>query len=107
MCSDPYCVVSTDGDVEVCRTSVHDRTLSPVWDCHVSVDVDCRRVVALEFQVWDKDMLSSDDIMGVARLPLRDLRNRQSVRPSRRGRCCCAGFVCCAVLILLAVSLAW
>jgi len=70
--SDPYCVVSVNGQ-QVAQTPHIDRTLSPVWAFATTITVDVRGASLLEFGVWDHDMLSGDDMMGFARVPLRDV----------------------------------
>eukprot|EP00933_Yihiella_yeosuensis_P030803 TRINITY_DN24374_c0_g1_i1.p1 TRINITY_DN24374_c0_g1~~TRINITY_DN24374_c0_g1_i1.p1 ORF type:complete len:585 (-),score=99.53 TRINITY_DN24374_c0_g1_i1:262-1860(-) len=70
--SDPYCIVAIPGKEKQpgpkFRTKVKSKTVDPVWEeedeVHGFVEGD-----TLSFTLWDYDMLSSDDLLGEARLP--------------------------------------
>ena len=74
--SDPYVVVKV-GEQEPRRTSVIEKTLSPVWDHSVSFEVAPALDEAIELEVWDKD-LTVDDFMG-------QLQVRPAVKLVKKG----------------------
>mmetsp|Transcript_10997 Transcript_10997/g.44291 ORF Transcript_10997/g.44291 Transcript_10997/m.44291 type:complete len:687 (+) Transcript_10997:14-2074(+) len=79
--SDPYCVVSVGGGGSSARTKTKRFTLDPKWDDEAPMRLLVRRRDAsgerrnqtLTVRVLDEDAGKSDDLLGVARLPLADL----------------------------------
>ena len=79
--SDPYCVVSVGAGGSSARTKTKRFTLDPKWDEESPMRLLVRRRVAsgrrdhqtLTVRVLDEDAGKSDDLLGVARLPLTDL----------------------------------
>jgi C2 domain/GTPase-activator protein for Ras-like GTPase len=71
--SDPYCKVGLVADSgatmsPIYQTSVAWTTLNPVWsDGSFVFDVTDR--LALELNMWDRDLASADDFMGFVRVP--------------------------------------
>ena len=80
--SDPYCVVSVGGGGSSARTKTKRFTLDPKWDDEAPMRLLVRRPSdkkaglhsqTLTVRVLDEDAGKSDDLLGVARLPLADL----------------------------------
>ena len=79
--SDPYCVVSVGAGGSSARTKTKRFTLDPKWDEEAPMRLLVRRRDAsgerrnqtLTVRVLDEDAGKSDDLLGVARLPLADL----------------------------------
>jgi len=67
--SDPYCICSIVGKPEQkFRTKAMQNTLSPIWNHHGQLS-DFEPGDALEFKVFDKDLLKKDDLLGSVTLP--------------------------------------
>lgn len=64
--SDPYCVCKLKRQI-ISKTKVIDDNLNPIWN-HGPVEFELQEEVPLEFEVYDKDALSADDLMGAASL---------------------------------------
>jgi Ca2+-dependent lipid-binding protein len=58
--SDPYLVVKTSNKTKLLTTKVHKKTLNPIWNESLVVDVNT--ITSLKFKVYDKDLLSDDKI---------------------------------------------
>jgi len=66
--SDPYTTCELQGRPHTqFKTEYINKTLDPVWN-HVSIIEGCREGDIVEFSVWDKDKLNSDDLLGKAML---------------------------------------
>jgi len=83
--SDPYLIIRQGGR-EVARTPTIHRTLCPKWDT-ITVKLIPKQKVALE--CWDCDMLTADDLMGSATVPVEELLTPgakiQLAEDSRKG----------------------
>ncbi|EER10621.1 hypothetical protein Pmar_PMAR019000 [Perkinsus marinus ATCC 50983] len=77
--SDPYCVLSVDKDKIVRRTPYMKHTLQPVWNYVCSTMVLKTPSQILQVEVFDRDVASSDDVIGRGILDLSTLRHDQPV----------------------------
>lgn len=71
--SDPYVVFELDGQKEV--SSVKETTLYPIWNELFTLQVS-RLDTFLYVKVYDKDQIGSDDLEGVLRINLLDLKSQ-------------------------------
>jgi Ca2+-dependent lipid-binding protein len=83
--ADPYVKVRTSDTRQVFQTAVVEKSLSPVWDAYCSFNVSANEEKIL-FDVFDSDVGSGDDSMGVATLWLEDLRQNVTKIISGRQR---------------------
>mmetsp|Transcript_88130 Transcript_88130/g.247889 ORF Transcript_88130/g.247889 Transcript_88130/m.247889 type:complete len:176 (+) Transcript_88130:58-585(+) len=68
--SDPYCVCEVLGaERSTIRTKVAYNDLNPVWDHTAEVDWDGKGDMI--FKVYDRDLITHDDLLGHAALPAR------------------------------------
>ena len=80
---DAYCIVEAAGEThktEVCR-----QTRDPEWNFNVKLEVEDEEMLWLEplrVNVMDKDIVSTDDSIGVVSLPLATLLARAAVEQS-------------------------
>lgn len=83
--ADPYVKVRTNDIREVMRTEVIQKTLDPVWDasCCFRVSPGEQRIM---LDVFDSDLGSGDDSMGIATLWLEDLQQPTNGRVHGRQR---------------------
>lgn len=80
--SDPY-VVLTVGQQTV-KTHVVNSNLNPVWNEELMLSVPCPPP-PLKVQVYDKDIFSRDDIMGVAEVDLQPLVSAARIHEGIKG----------------------
>ena len=60
--SDPYCILEVPGSDKGFRTEVVEDSSSPVWNVSNKLMVTPQET--LQFVVWDRDKLDSDDLLG-------------------------------------------
>ena len=70
--SDPYCTISSVKDVygKPIRTKVHQRTLNPEWN--QAFEFVNTAPFTLRVEIWDKDLVGTDDSMGFVDLLSKD-----------------------------------
>ncbi len=73
--SDPY-VKCVQGQEKLFQTRVISKTVNPVWGETFATFVD-NPFKPIAFQVFDKDLVGSDDFMGEAQFDLLDINLRQ------------------------------
>ncbi|CAJ1421743.1 unnamed protein product [Effrenium voratum] len=66
--SDPYCILEVPGSDKGFRTEVVEDSSSPVWNVSNKLMVTPQET--LQFVVWDRDKLDSDDLLGKVSLPV-------------------------------------
>ena len=66
---DPYVTLRVGG-VEIQSTVVNYNTRTPRWNARFYANVDVRSAGFLTLELWDHDSNSSDDFVGVCRIPL-------------------------------------
>jgi len=69
--SDPYCVLAVGKHTPV-LSQVHYQTCNPVFK-EIFEFADPARTDTLSVSVFDKDVLSDDDLIGMVRVPLADI----------------------------------
>eukprot|EP00002_Diphylleia_rotans_P014404 TRINITY_DN2808_c0_g1_i1.p1 TRINITY_DN2808_c0_g1~~TRINITY_DN2808_c0_g1_i1.p1 ORF type:complete len:755 (+),score=160.37 TRINITY_DN2808_c0_g1_i1:49-2313(+) len=69
--SDPYCVLSIENQSQrqEQKTEVIDKNLNPVWNEEFNFDVYSQKAI-LQILMWDEDLLSKDDFMGLATIQI-------------------------------------
>ncbi|KAF4691573.1 extended synaptotagmin-like protein, partial [Perkinsus olseni] len=77
--SDPYCVLWVNKDKITRRTPFLKHTLQPVWDYRCSTMVLKTPGQMLHVEVFDRDVASSDDVIGNGDLDLSTLRRDEPV----------------------------
>jgi len=70
--SDPFCKFDLNG-VEVFKTKVQKKTLSPVWNEFFEVPIPSRTAAQFKVAAWDWDLSSNDDFLGAGAIDLADL----------------------------------
>ncbi|KAF1316347.1 Myotubularin-like protein, partial [Globisporangium splendens] len=71
--SDPFVKVLYDGK-EVAATPKIKRDLNPRWDAVVSFPLMASSALYVTLEVWDRDELSANDLLGALRVPFPDWR---------------------------------
>jgi hypothetical protein len=60
--SDPYCKVTFGSKTQ--STGIRTKTLSPQWNQLLIFPIEDATVTTVDFQLWDSDLHSSDDLLG-------------------------------------------
>ena len=71
--SDPYCVVTMNGKF-LHKTKVHKKTLNPVFDEGLEIEVSSRLRSKIFIEVYDSDMIGKDTLLGNATLKLASIK---------------------------------
>ncbi|KAL7819079.1 tricalbin [Trichoderma gracile] len=79
--SDPYCKFELN-DVEVYKTKVQKKTLSPVWNEFFEVTVPSRTAAHFVCNVYDYDFADKPDFLGAAVIPLDTLQPFKAMEQS-------------------------
>ena len=72
--SDPYCILRVGS--QTFQTKCINNTCSPVWDQTASFPLNVQGLetaTRLEIEIFDRDVLSTDDPLGIVRVNLRDI----------------------------------
>ncbi len=70
--SDPYCKFDLNG-VDVFKTKVQKKTLSPVWNEFFEITVPSRIGAKFNVKIYDYDFADKPDFLGAAAIPLEQL----------------------------------
>lgn len=71
--SDPYVVLQLRGGHQTMRTTTKQNSNNPLWNETLSLNYRSLDSDILEFQVWDADVLTKDDIIGRCEFALSEL----------------------------------
>lgn len=77
--SDPYCVLECSGSKQRFESKVQVHTQNPVWNEEFYFNTTTKAPI-LTVTVKDKDVLSGDDVLGVAKINLHGLISRDAER---------------------------
>ena len=76
--SDPYCVVTMNGKF-LHKTKVHKKTLNPVFDEGLQIEVTSRLRSRIYIEIYDNDVIGKDTLLGRATLHMASLSPDQVV----------------------------
>ena len=71
--SDPYCVLKLSTSNQEWKTTVKDNTLMPIWNEIFSLPVSSSMNDILTVMLYDKDNVSSDDLISTIDIPVNGL----------------------------------
>jgi len=77
--SDPYIKIMLGGSRKVGTTKVIKKSLNPIWNESFQIEVGGKDKPFVVLEIFDKDMLSSDDPMGIITISLTDLVHGQVI----------------------------
>ena len=76
--SDPYVVVKLRGGHQTMRTTTKQDCNNPVWNETLSLNFRALASDTVDFQVWDADVISKDDLIGRCEFALSELVDAQT-----------------------------